>query len=70
MRAHRTIAGDMIDVVAHRLMGSDAHAASLLEANRHVAGLGPVLPAGLVLAIPDAPAAPGVRQPIRLWSAS
>ena len=65
---YRTVEGDMLDAVAHRLMGGADRVAALMEANPHVAGLPALLPAGLVLAIP-APAAgpPSPARPIRLW---
>ena len=65
---YRTAAGDVLDDIAHRLMGGVEHTLALMEANRHAAGLPLVLPAGIDLVIP-APAAGAreTRQPIRLW---
>lgn len=63
-----TAAGDMLDAIAHRLMGGAEHVVLLMEANPHVAGLPPVLPAGLLLDVP-VPAAGDAATvtPIRLW---
>lgn len=69
MTVHVTADGDVLDAVALERMGSEAQVVRLLEANRHIAGLGPVLPAGLRLTIPAAPPAPVVR-PVRLWGST
>ena len=65
---YRTAEGDVLDEIAHRLMGAAEHVVQLMEANRHAAGLPVVLPAGIDLAIPvPAAGARETRQPIRLW---
>ena len=65
---YHTAAGDVMDAVAHRLMGGAEHVVQLLEANPHAAGLPVVLPAGIDLIVPvPAPGARETRQPIRLW---
>ena len=65
---YRTAAGDILDDIAQRLMGGAEHVVQLMEANRHVAGLGVVLPAGVDLEVPvPAAGARETREPIRLW---
>lgn len=62
-----TIDGDMIDRLAHDAYGRTAGAAeAVMAANPHLAGLGPVLPAGLIVVLPDL--APPVKAgTVRLW---
>jgi len=63
---YRTVDGDMIDTLARRAYGSEAGVVTIYEANPRLAALGPVLPRGLLIALPDAAPAP-VQRPIRLW---
>lgn len=65
----RTSDGDVVDAIARAVWGSEAGGAAerLLDANPGLAAAGPVLPAGLYVAIPAPPAAAAVR-PVRLWS--
>ena len=66
-----TIEGDMLDAIAQRLMGDAQLVVTLARANRHVAGLPGVLPAGLVLTIPETGTAElSTETPIRLWGAA
>lgn len=67
MSRYRTIDGDVADVAALRALGSTAGTTeALLDGNPGLADLGPILPAGLELAIPTAPAEQPAR-PLRLW---
>ncbi|TRD18403.1 tail protein X [Palleronia caenipelagi] len=67
MTPYRTTEGDMIDAICKAHYGSEAMTEAVYDANPGLAARGPVLPKGLVILLPDAPAAP-VRHPIRLWS--
>ena len=66
---YRTIDGDMLDAICKTQLGAESHIAAVLEANPGLAALGPVYPAGVLIALPDvgAPVAPGI---IRLWGAT
>lgn len=68
MRYYHSKAGDTADSIAWGVYGrQDAGLVeALLEANHGLAEYGGVLPAGLQLVIPDAPA-PAVTQGVRLW---
>ncbi|AZB63852.1 phage tail protein [Cereibacter sphaeroides] len=68
MRYYRSKDGDTADGIAWQVYGrQDGRLVeALLEANPGLADLGPVLPAGLRLSIPDAPE-PVVTQGVRLW---
>lgn len=62
-----TVAGDMLDLIAFRHYGYSSGAVeAMLEANYGLADKPPVLPAGIVVVLPDIAPAPA-RQPVRLW---
>lgn len=63
-----TSAGDLVDAVAFRFYGSTANRVveQVLVANPGLADLGPELPAGLTIVLPDI-AAPAQEQGVRLW---
>lgn len=65
----RTSDGDVVDAIARAVYGSEAGGATerLLDANPGLADIGPVLPAGLYVAIPAPPVA-AVMRPVRLCS--
>lgn len=65
----RTSDGDVADAVARAVYGAEDGGATerLLAANPGLADIGPVLPAGLYLALPPAPVVT-VRSVTRLWS--
>lgn len=67
-RIIRTLDGDTLDLILWRELGGSTQIADCLALNPHLADLGPILPAGLPVRIPDAPA-PAERDLIRLWSA-
>jgi phage tail protein X len=67
MITYRTKDGDMIDEICWKHYGRQSGAVeALLEANRGLADAGPMLPAGLVLALPDL-SADKVEPTVRLW---
>lgn len=63
-----TVEGDVLDAVCWRHYGTDAAAAvpAVLAANPGLADAAPVLPAGVVVELPELPA-PAVRAVVRLW---
>jgi len=66
MTIYRTRDGDMLDQVCKAVYGSEAMVTAVLDANPHLADLGPVYPAGTVITLPDV-AAPVATGAIRLW---
>ncbi len=67
MTTYTTKQGDMIDAICGRFYGYSSGAVeSVLEANRDLAELGPELPAGIVIVLPDL-TPPAAAQPVRLW---
>ncbi|EUB97319.1 tail X family protein [Rhizobium sp. CF080] len=63
-----TIDGDMIDAIAHAYYGKHArNTEALLEANWHVVYLGPVLPAGTVIKLPQIATTAQPATFRRLW---
>lgn len=69
MTAYRTIDGDMVDAICKTHYGREDMTPLVYEANPGLAALGPVLPRGLVIELPQAARAP-VRRPVRLWGRS
>ena len=68
MTSYRTHDGDMLDAICHAQLGSAAHLPAVLAANPHLADLGPVYPAGVLIQLPRvAPVEPVARGQIRLW---
>lgn len=64
VRAHQ---GDSVDSLCWRHLGSSAPVESALEANPGLAALGPILPEGTLVTLPDAAPAPATRATINLW---
>lgn len=63
-----TIDGDMIDAIAHDYYGKHAsNTEVLLEANRHVVAMGPVLAAGTVIKLPQIATTTQPTAFRRLW---
>lgn len=62
--------GDTVDGICQRVYGRTAGVTeAALEANRGLADLGPVLPAGVVLDLPDPAHAVHATVPqVQLWS--
>ena len=65
---YRSQAGDVLDHICWRHYGREAPVAAVLAANPGLAAHGPVLPAGIVIALPPlpAPALPH-RERVRLF---
>jgi len=59
--------GDTVDAICHRIYGQTAGITeAVLEANRGLAELGPVLPHGTVVDLPDLPQQADVQR-VQLW---
>jgi len=61
--------GDTLDLICWRHLGATAEVTEqALELNRDLAALGPVLPEGRIVILPDAaPAASATRETVNLW---
>lgn len=67
-RTHTTIAGDMIDAIAYRTYGyRPGSVEAILEANPGLCELSPMLPAGVVITLPDLPPPVAPSGVVRLW---
>lgn len=63
----RTVQGDTVDSVCQRIYGRTAGVTeAVFEANSGLADLGPVLPHGTVIDLPDTPPQPAVQR-LQLW---
>ncbi|QND86497.1 Phage tail protein [Chromobacterium vaccinii] len=69
MRAIRSLQGDSVDAIAHRVYGQTRGVVELLlQSNRGLAAHGPILPVGTVVQLPDLPADPAPAKTfINLW---
>ena len=68
MNTYRTTDGDVIDAVCRRFYGREAGAVeAVLEANPGLAELGPVLPAGTLVELPDLPRPLETIETVKLW---
>jgi phage tail protein X len=65
---YRTSEGDTVDLIAWKYYGTQSGQVveKLLAANAGLADRGPVLPAGLVITLPDMPTA-GQSKGVKLW---
>lgn len=67
MTQYRTKENDMLDAICQRYYGKQSKAVEIVyEANRGLADYGPVLPAGLIIELPEIEAMETVA-PVRLW---
>lgn len=65
---YMTSDGDTLDFICWKFYGQQSGAVELvLEANRDVADVGPVMPAGVRLVLPELPRPAAEVQPLRLW---
>lgn len=63
---YRAKAGDVLDDVCRRHYGRNDMLTAVLTANKGLAAIGPVMPAGLLITLPDAPI-PVATATLRLW---
>ncbi|MBC6416877.1 MAG: tail protein X [Rhodospirillales bacterium] len=68
MTVYRTRDGDMVDALAKAHYGREDMTAAVYRANPGLAAKGAVLPAGILIRLPD-PGPEPVRRPVRLWGA-
>lgn len=67
MRTMTTVEGEVVDMIARRVYGDESgFVEKLLEANPGLAGRGVVLPAGVVINLPEI-AAPAELPLVSLW---
>lgn len=68
MRTVRSQQGDTVDAICWRYYGRTAGTVeAVLEANRGLADLGPVLPMGTQVTLPDVPATRENHRVVQLW---
>jgi len=67
-RQYRTRDGDTLDWIVWRVYGrQDGRIVErVLADNRHLADQGPILPAGLVISLPEI-SSPAATESVRLW---
>lgn len=67
-QTYKTREGDLVDDIVWRYYGTRGGLATerVLEANKGLADLGPVLPAGVLLTLPGLPK-PATTKGVRLW---
>lgn len=63
---YRTKDGDVLDAICLTHYGTTAPVEEVLDANRGLAALGPVLPAGVLIELPILETTPEVPA-VRLW---
>lgn len=63
---HLTKEGERLDMICKAHYGRESAVHDVLEANRHLAKVGPVLPAGLIIDLPELQD-PVTRKVVRLW---
>ena len=66
MPHYRTRQGDSLDEICWRYYGHSSLVEKVLEANPDLAEIGPVLPAGVRIVLPEQ--SEPVEIPVRLWS--
>jgi len=64
-----TMAQDRLDKICRKVYGSERNGTveAVLDANQGLAAHGPILPAGLVLVMPEITVAPPKQNIINLW---
>ena len=67
--AYRARAGDAMDYVAWRQFGDAAAVVSMLDANPELEGADPLLAAGTLVGLPEAPVETVARTVVQLWGA-
>lgn len=65
---YETIQGEMLDEIVFRYYGkADGYVEKVLEANRHLADLGPIYEAGVNIHLPEIKSEREKPLPITLW---
>lgn len=67
-QTYKTRDGDMVDDIVWRYYGTRGGLATerVLEANKGLADIGPILPGGVLLTLPDLPK-PVATKTLKLW---
>ncbi len=64
----KSLQGDTVDLICWRYYGRTAGVLEqVLDSNRGLAALGPVLPMGTMITLPDQPVQAGSKQIVQLW---
>jgi phage tail protein X len=65
----RSQQGETVDLICRRAYGHETaeNVAAVLDINRGLAALGPILPTGTVVRLPDPPSDPPRHPVVRLW---
>lgn len=63
----RSLHGDTVDLIAWRSFGDTGMTVAILDANPGLAQLGPVLPTGTLVTLPERSTTPQTATPITLW---
>jgi phage tail protein X len=63
---YRTKDGDMVDAICVAHYGSEDMTEQVYEANPRLAALGPILPKGITITLPNK-IETKVKSPVRLW---
>ncbi len=64
-----TVAGDMLDEICYRHYGAEnAVTEFVLQHNHHLADQPPLLPAGVVIVLPDVDTPERVSNSVNLWN--
>ncbi len=67
-RTYTTIDGDMVDEIAYRAYGyRPGSVEAVFDGNRGLCEYPPMLPAGVVITLPDLPAVTTAKPSVRLW---
>jgi phage tail protein X len=66
---YTTKANDMVDAIAYKVYGATAgYTEAILAANPSLADVGPLLPAGIAITLPDLSDQAPQIQTVKLWS--
>ncbi|MBN4078883.1 tail protein X [Gammaproteobacteria bacterium AH-315-C21] len=67
MVTYSTKDGDVLDQICLEYYGSTTVTEQVLEVNRNLADVGPILPSGIIIQLPDLPTPNEQRDIVRLW---
>lgn len=59
--------GDTVDLICHRHLGRTDIVVGVLDANPGLAALGPILPMGTEVVLPDSAPAAATKTLVQLW---
>ena len=68
MKIVTSIAGEAVDLICRREYGDESgFAEAVYDTNPGLAAYGPILPAGVVIVLPDVTVTVEADTPVRLW---